>query len=460
MDELINILKQKGLHHFLEECRSNGIYKQTCVDNMEEISKLILQTHGYKTLEDISYAHVFKRLYSIDEKLSNNEQNIQKAYSKGYFDIAKFLIENGGRFSCGTTVELAHRPTVTPCTPIPGKYILVTGGAGYIGSHTVLELLKQGHDVISVDNFSNSCPDSLYRVEKLTGKRVIQMKTNILDKKELNKIFKTYPVWAVIHFAGFKSVNESIEKPLMYYENNVYGTVILLECMLENNCHNIVFSSSATVYGNPQVLPIPETHPLNPINPYGRSKLIAEQVIQDACVAHPELNAALLRYFNPIGAHESGEIGEHPRGVPNNLLPYVSQTLVGKRPHLNVYGYDYETTDKTGIRDYIHVVDLALGHCSALQYIHKHNSHSIVFNMGTGTGYSVLQVVDSMECAADKKIQVKLSERRAGDAAEVVADASKAKEYLGWVATRGISTMCSDAWKWQRNNPNGYDKDI
>ena len=460
MDKLNSMLNDQGLDHLLNECRSNDLYKQTCLENTQEISKLILKKYGYNTNDDLDYAHLFKRLYSIDKELRNTEQNIQLAYNKEYFDIAKFLIENGGRFSCATTVKVSERPNVTPCDPVPGKYILVTGGAGYIGSHTVLELLKQGHNVIVVDNFSNSCPDSINRVEKLAGKSVVQVNANILDKKTVDQVFKTYPIWAVIHFAGFKSVNESIEKPLMYYENNVYGTVILLECMIENDCFNMVFSSSATVYGNPQVLPIPENHPLNPINPYGRSKLIAEQVIQDTCIANPKLNAALLRYFNPIGAHESGEIGEHPRGIPNNLLPYVSQTLVGKRSHLNVYGYDYPTTDKTGIRDYIHVVDLALGHCSALQYINTHNSHSIVFNMGTGTGYSVLQVVNSMECAANTKVKVKLSERRPGDAAEVVADATKAKEYLGWVATRGIEKMCSDAWKWQSNNPNGYDKEI
>jgi len=342
----------------------------------------------------------------------------------------------------------------------PRKYILVTGGAGYIGSHTVLELLNQGHDIIVVDNFSNSFEDSLKRVEKITGKKVIVFNINILDKDKLNNIFKQYSIWSVIHFAGFKSVNESISKPLDYYENNVYGTIVLLECMLENHCKNIVFSSSATVYGETRVLPILETHPLNPINPYGKTKLMAEQVIQDVCIANPTFNAALLRYFNPIGAHDSGEIGEHTTGIPNNLVPYISQTLVGHLPHLNVYGCDYPTPDKTCIRDYIHVVDLALGHCTALEYIRKNNTRSVIFNMGTGVGYSVLQVVNSMECAANKKIEIKLTDRRTGDVAEVVADVSKAKEHLRWVATRGIKEMCRDTWKWQSQNPHGYHKQI
>lgn len=457
MDNLVKVLKTHGLESFLKECDKNSMYKQLCLDNTEHFSKIILNNAGFNTDEDLKYAHIFRRLYSIDRNLQKSEQNIKKAYEQKHLDVAKFLIENGGRFSCGTYVELSERPDVTPCQPVPGKFILVTGGAGYIGSHTILELLKQGHDIVAVDNFSNSCIDSLKRVEKLTKRKVVIYNTNINDKTALNKIFEKHPIWSVIHFAGFKSVNESIEKPLMYYENNVYGTIILLECMIKNRCDNIVFSSSATVYGDPQVLPIPETHPLNPINPYGRSKLMAEQVIQDVCIAHPNMNAALLRYFNPIGAHESGEIGEHPRGIPNNLLPYVSQTLVGKRPHLNVYGYDYATNDNTGVRDYIHVVDLALGHCSALEYIHKQNPHAAVFNMGTGTGYSVLQVVNSMECASQKKIRVKLVDRRPGDAAEVIADASKANEYLQWVATRGIGKMCTDAWKWQSENPNGYE---
>lgn len=456
MEHLIDVLNNKGLESFLEECNATN-YKQECLENMELLSSIILHNAGFDTSENLEYAHLFKRLYSIDKTLTISEQNIKLAYEKQYLDLAKFMIENGGRFSCGTSVTLSTTPTPTPCTPVENKYILVTGGTGYIGSHTIVELLKQGHNIVTVDNFSNSCSESLKRVEALTGKSVILYNINIKDKKSLDQVFQKHPIWAVIHFAGYKSVNESIQDPLKYYDNNVNGTIILLECMIKNSCYNIVFSSSATVYGHPETLPIPESHPLNPINPYGRSKLMAEQVIQDTCIAHPKMNAALLRYFNPIGAHESGMIGEHPSGIPNNLLPYVSQTLAGKRPHLNVYGYDYPTSDNTGVRDYIHVVDLALGHCSALEYIHKTNAHSVIFNMGTGTGYSVLQVVNSMECASDKKVKVKLVDRRPGDAAEVIADASKANEYLKWYATRDIQTMCKDAWKWQKQNPDGYD---
>jgi UDP-glucose 4-epimerase len=459
MNNLINILKTKGVKSLIDECKSNENYKHICLDNTMAFTKMIFKEKGYNVSEDLDYPHLFKHFYLIDPELNNNEKNLNESNIRGHLDLSKFLIENGARFSCTTKVELGERPKVTPCQPVPGKFILVTGGAGYIGSHTVFELLEQGHDVIIVDDFSNSCPESLVRVEKLAGKKLLTYNINILDKSKLNKVFDDHPIWAVIHFAGFKSVNESIQKPLMYYSNNVYGTVVLLECMLEHNCNNIVFSSSATVYGEPQVLPIPESHPLSPINPYGRSKLMAEQVIQDVCVANKNFNAALLRYFNPIGAHESGEIGEDPRGIPNNLLPYVAQTLVGRREFLSVFGADYPTMDKTGVRDFIHVVDLALGHCSALEYLRTETPHDIIFNMGTGTGYSVLQIVNSMECAADRKIKVKIAPRRPGDAAEVVANPSKAQQYLGWMATRGIDKMCTDAWKWQSKNPKGFNKE-
>jgi UDP-glucose 4-epimerase len=363
--------------------------------------------------------------------------------------------------NCNQEITLSSTPIVTKCEPVPGKYILVTGGAGYIGSHTVFELLEQGHSVIIVDDFSNSCNESINRVEYLAGKEVITYNLNVIDKEKLLNVFKLHPIWAVIHFAGFKSVNESIEKPLMYYTNNTFGTAILLECMLEVGCFNIVFSSSATVYGEKiQVLPIPETHPTGPINPYGRSKLMCEEIIKDVCVAHKQMNAAILRYFNPIGAHESGMIGEDPKGIPNNLLPYISQVLVGKRTHLNVFGADYATSQgtSTGIRDFISVHDLASGHLSALEYLRKNNPGCDIFNLGTGSGYSVLQVVEAMEKASCRKATVKIVERRPGDVGEVTGDASKANRLLGWISTHTIDTACKNIWRWQSKNPEGYKK--
>jgi UDP-glucose 4-epimerase len=457
--ERILSLKNKTIPEIQEICKSTPEYFELCNDHADIISQNILLKYNYTTVDPVNATQFFNQLYSIDPELANNDENLDTAYKLQFFELAKMMIIN--KKDCNINVTLSEKPVVTKCEPVPGKYILVTGGAGYIGSHTVFELLEQGHNVIIIDDFSNSCDESIKRVENLAGREVVTYNFNVLDKESLLDVFKTYPIWAVIHFAGFKSVNESIEKPLMYYKNNTVATMVLLECMLEVGCLNIVFSSSATVYGeNIQVLPIPETHSTGPINPYGFSKLFSEQIIKDICVANPKMNAAILRYFNPIGAHESGMIGEDPKGIPNNLLPYISQVLGGKRTHLNVFGADYNTSKglSSGIRDFISVHDLATGHLSALEYLRKNNPGCDIFNLGTGSGYSVLQIVEAMEKVSCKKAVVKIVGRRPGDVGEVVGDASKANRLLGWIARRSIGSTCNDIWRWQTKNPDGFKK--
>lgn len=334
--------------------------------------------------------------------------------------------------------------------------ILVTGGAGYIGSHTCLELLKAGYEVVVVDNLCNSSEESVKRVEKISGKPVKFYQADILDREALEKIFESETIDSVIHFAGLKAVGESVAKPLEYYYNNITGTLVLCDVMRKHGVKNIVFSSSATVYGDPAFVPITEECPKGTItNPYGQTKSMLEQILTDFHVADPEWNVVLLRYFNPIGAHESGMIGEDPKGIPNNLVPYIAQVAVGKLPCLGVFGNDYPTHDGTGVRDYIHVVDLAVGHVKALKKIEE-KAGVCIYNLGTGKGYSVLDVVKAYEKACGKEIKYEIKPRRPGDIATCYADATKAKEELGWVAERGIEEMCADSWRWQSMNPDGY----
>jgi UDP-glucose 4-epimerase len=333
--------------------------------------------------------------------------------------------------------------------------VLVTGGAGYIGSHCCVELLNDGYEVVVVDNLSNSKKDALDRVENITGESLHFHQVDITDHEALDKIFTEYDINSVIHFAGLKAVGESVEKPLHYYYNNVTGTIRLCEVMHEHNVKNIVFSSSATVYGDPKEVPITEDFPLKPTNPYGHSKLMVEQVLSDLHHADPSWNVVLLRYFNPVGAHESGKIGEDPTGIPNNLMPYISQVAVGKLDELKVFGNDYPTRDGTGIRDYIHVVDLCIGHLDALEKL-KEEPGLEVYNLGTGQGYSVLEMIEAFEKVSGKEIPYTITDRRPGDIAECFADPSKAEKELGWKAERGIDDMCSDTWNWQSKNPTGY----
>ena len=336
--------------------------------------------------------------------------------------------------------------------------ILVTGGAGFIGSHTVVELQEAGYDVVVMDNLSNSSEKSLERVQKITGKAVPFYKADILDREALEQIFSEQEIGAVIHVAGLKAVGESVEKPWEYYENNIAGTLTLVDVMRKHNVKNIIFSSSATVYGNPAFIPITEECPKGQCtNPYGWTKSMLEQILSDIQKADPEWNVILLRYFNPIGAHKSGTIGENPNGIPNNLMPYITQVAVGKRQELGVFGNDYNTHDGTGVRDYIHVVDLAQGHVKALKKIEE-NAGLKIYNLGTGVGYSVLDVVKNFEDATGVKIPYSIKPRRAGDIDSCYADASLAKEELGWEAKYGIREMCEDSWRWQKNNPNGYDE--
>lgn len=336
--------------------------------------------------------------------------------------------------------------------------ILVTGGAGFIGSHTVVELQEAGYDVVVMDNLSNSSEKSLERVQKITGKQVPFYKADILDREALEQIFSEQEIGAVIHFAGLKAVGESVEKPWEYYENNIAGTLTLVDVMRKHNVKNIIFSSSATVYGNPAFIPITEECPKGQCtNPYGWTKSMLEQILSDIQKADKEWNVILLRYFNPIGAHKSGTIGENPNGIPNNLMPYITQVAVGKRQELGVFGNDYNTHDGTGVRDYIHVVDLAQGHVKALKKIEE-NAGLRIYNLGTGVGYSVLDVVKNFEEATGVKIPYSIKPRRAGDIDSCYADASLAKKELDWEAKYGIREMCEDSWRWQKNNPNGYDE--
>ncbi len=333
--------------------------------------------------------------------------------------------------------------------------VLVTGGAGYIGSHTVLELLNAGHDVCVVDNLSNSSEESLRRVSELTGKAVDFRNVDILDKASLTDVVKGAGFDSVIHFAALKAVGESVAQPLRYYQNNITGTLVLCEVMQEQGVKSIVFSSSATVYGDPHTVPITEDFPLQATNPYGRTKLMMEYILTDLHVADPSFSVALLRYFNPIGSHESGRIGEDPAGIPNNLLPFVAQVAVGRREKVSVFGDDYPTPDGTGVRDYIHVVDLAIGHLKALEKLEA-SPGVLTCNLGTGRGYSVLEVIKAFEKASGKPVPYKLVARRPGDIAECYADPAYALEQLGWKADRGLDDMCRDAWNWQSQNPNGY----
>ena len=335
--------------------------------------------------------------------------------------------------------------------------ILVTGGTGYIGSHTVVELLNAGYEVVIVDNLSNSSPKSLERVEEITGKKTKFYNADIRDEEALNKIFDNESIDSCIHFAGLKAVGESVSKPWLYYDNNVHGTLTLLKVMNEHNVKKIVFSSSATVYGAPAFVPITEECPVGEItNPYGMTKRMLEIILTDMAKADPEWKVILLRYFNPIGAHESGKIGENPNGIPNNLMPYITQVAIGKRKELGVFGNDYETHDGTGVRDYIHVVDLALGHVKAIEKIDSLEKVEI-YNLGTGTGYSVLDIVNNFEKANGVKIPYVIQARRPGDIAECYASPEKAFKELGWKATRGIEEMCRDSWNWQKSNPNGFE---
>ena len=335
--------------------------------------------------------------------------------------------------------------------------ILVTGGAGYIGSHTCVELLNSGYDVVVVDNLCNSSKKAIERVEKITGKSISFYEVNILDREALTEVFEKESIDSVINFAGLKAVGESVVKPLEYYHNNITGTLVLCDVMRSHGVKNIIFSSSATVYGDPAFIPITEECPKGKItNPYGQTKGMLEQILTDLWVADHEWNVVLLRYFNPIGAHESGLIGEDPKGIPNNLVPYIAQVAVGKLEKLGVFGDDYDTPDGTGVRDYIHVVDLAKGHVKAMKKLAPGSGISI-YNLGTGNGYSVLDVLHAYEKACGKTLPYEIKERRAGDIATCYCDASKAKEELGWIAEKGIEEMCADSWRWQSNNPNGYE---
>lgn len=336
--------------------------------------------------------------------------------------------------------------------------ILVTGGAGYIGSHTCVELLRAGYDVTVFDNFSNSHPEALERVRRITGKPLRSVHGDVRDQTALLTALRESGAQAVIHFAGLKAVGESVLQPLSYYDNNVVGSLRLLEAMNTVGVKTLVFSSSATVYGNPQRLPLTEDHPLAATNPYGQTKLTIEHMLRDLQRGDDSWRIAILRYFNPVGAHDSGLIGEDPHGIPNNLMPFVAQVAIGRRPHLNIFGNDYPTPDGTGIRDYIHVVDLAIGHLKALEALHHwtDGTDCLTVNLGTGKGYSVLEVVRAFETASEKSISYKIAPRRPGDVAVCYADPTRAAALLGWQAERTLADMCADVWRWQRLNPQGY----
>ena len=334
--------------------------------------------------------------------------------------------------------------------------ILVTGGAGYIGSHACVELLNAGYEVVVVDNLSNSKEEALRRVQEITGKSLKFYKADLLDAEALDTIFKQESIDAVMHFAGLKAVGESVSIPLYYYHNNITGTLLLCKAMQKYGVKNMVFSSSATVYGDPSRVPITEDFPLSATNPYGQTKLMIEQILRDLYKSDNSFNIAILRYFNPVGAHKSGLIGEDPKGIPNNLVPYITQVAAGKLDELKVFGNDYPTPDGTGVRDYIHVVDLVLGHLKALDKLMT-NPGVVTYNLGTGKGYSVLEMVNAFRKVTGKPIPYKIVDRRPGDIASCYADPSKANKELGWRATRGLEEMCQDAWRWQSNNPNGYE---
>ncbi|MGI6188547.1 MAG: UDP-glucose 4-epimerase GalE [Clostridiales bacterium] len=334
--------------------------------------------------------------------------------------------------------------------------VLVTGGAGYIGSHTCVELLNAGYDIVVVDNFSNSKPEVLNRIKEIAGRDFKFYAADLLDRNGLERIFSENCIEAVIHFAGLKAVGESVSIPLKYYYNNITGTIELCEAMARHGVKKIVFSSSATVYGNPKSVPIKEDFPLGPTNPYGRTKYMIEEILKDLYVSDNEWGVVLLRYFNPIGAHESGRIGEDPNGIPNNLMPYITQVAVGKMDKLNVFGNDYNTHDGTGVRDYIHVIDLAKGHLKALEKVMR-GSGVDIYNLGTGTGYSVLDVVKTFEKVTGQVIPYVITDRRPGDIDMCYADPSKAFDELGWKAEKDLEDMCRDSWNWQKNNPNGYE---
>jgi UDP-glucose 4-epimerase len=336
--------------------------------------------------------------------------------------------------------------------------ILVTGGAGYIGSHTCIELIKAGHDVVVLDNFCNSHPEAIARVEKIVGKKIPLVRGDIRDRELLTNVLREYHCDSVIHFAGLKAVGESVEKPLDYYDNNVVGSLRLLEAMRDAGVKAFLFSSSATVYGDPQRLPLTEDHPLSATNPYGRTKLVIEDMLRDFARSAPDWRIGILRYFNPVGAHESGTIGEDPQGIPNNLMPFIAQVAVGRREKLNVWGDDYPTPDGTGVRDYIHVVDLAIGHVRALERLER-EAGCFAVNLGTGQGYSVLDMVKAFERASGRPVPYTLAPRRAGDVAACYADPHLAHELLGWKAERGLDAMCADSWRWQQQNPKGYSAD-
>jgi len=348
---------------------------------------------------------------------------------------------------------------------MPMKSILVTGGAGFIGSHTVLELLNAGYSVVSVDNGCNAyveqagaLPESLKRVQEITGKQLISYPVDIRDKNALNEVFKKHKIDCVIHFAALKAVGESCRIPMQYYQNNLTGTAQLLETMTDNDVFNLVYSSSSTVYGEPKFLPLTEDHPTgNCTNPYGKSKYFTEEILKDLCASDKRWNVISLRYFNPVGAHESGRIGEDPSGEPNNLMPYITQVAVGKLKMLKVFGNDYPTPDGTGIRDYIHINDLALGHISALKKLTADGvSGFVVYNLGTGSGYSVLEIVSSFSKACGKDIPYEINPRREGDIVAAYASTAKAEKELGWKAQKGLKEMCEDSWRWQKNNPQGF----
>ena len=334
--------------------------------------------------------------------------------------------------------------------------VLVTGGAGYIGSHTCVELLEAGHEVVVLDNLSNSCETAVQRVEQITGKSLPFYRVDLLDYAASEKVFQAHAFDAVIHFAGLKAVGESVARPLAYYHNNITGTLHLLDLMQKYRVKNLVFSSSATVYGNPHTVPIREDFPLSATNPYGRTKLMLEQILRDVAAADDGLRVSLLRYFNPVGAHKSGMIGEDPNDIPNNLMPYIAQVAIGKLPCLSVFGNDYDTPDGTGVRDYIHVVDLARGHLKALDHLEAQKERVDVFNLGTGHGYSVLEMVAAFEKASGKHVPYRIAPRRPGDIAACYADPSKAARELGFRAEYSLADMCADSWNWQSKNPNGY----